>query len=148
MTAVDTDRSGKITREEWVKHYVANSGPASAAMLKQLQQLFHAIDQDGSGTIRQGELEEMLRGVFSNSASMCAPAVAAAMASDLARELMERMDRSKDGNVDWDEFRANAKLFQGLIRQFRQSVGKKGRPASEGSALASSSAAAASMLLK
>merc|ERR1719356_1527978 len=85
------DADGFVSYTQFMGHMIAYKQASNTQML---EQLFAEVDTDQSGYLDIHEIHEMLQ----------RPRVAEVMAGTCCEELMDEMNKGKDGRISWAEF--------------------------------------------
>ena len=101
MKAIDQDKSGEISIEEFLRATVDYENLVTE---KNLKYAFDYFDKDHSGFLSPDEIREVLGLTEQNEET-----------SKLVNEIIKEVDTNGDGQISYDEFKAMMKLNQALI---------------------------------
>ncbi|CAM9966452.1 unnamed protein product, partial [Heterosigma akashiwo] len=130
VAQMDRDGSGQIDRLEWIT-FNTLFDPTTGCVRpgRAIKADFEALDTDGSGNISAIEMSQILKkalaGVAEKAAeegraiSASSEKIWAVMVSEAAAELVDLMDASGNGMVEYDEFRRHQVAVSAKVKQLR-----------------------------
>ncbi|CAM9966584.1 unnamed protein product, partial [Heterosigma akashiwo] len=130
VARMDRDGSGQIDRLEWIT-FNTFFDPTTGCVRpgRAIKAEFEALDTDGSGNLSPSEMSQILKKVLAGVAEKAAEEgraisassekIWAVMVSEAAAELVDLMDCSGNGMIEYCEFRRHQVAVSAKVKQLR-----------------------------
>lgn len=109
IQTIDKDRSGEISRYEWVKNLCSADKNGKTVFRANLRTLFEKYDMDNSGSLNIDEIKALVKESFKEYLKRTDDKALKAhldhMTDTLADEVLKGLDKGGNNNVNWDEFK-------------------------------------------
>mmetsp|Transcript_23778 Transcript_23778/g.30808 ORF Transcript_23778/g.30808 Transcript_23778/m.30808 type:complete len:504 (-) Transcript_23778:285-1796(-) len=133
MVEMDVDDSKTVDRLEWIQ-YNCIFDPTTGCVrpAKQLKADFEELDTDGSGNISAIEMEQIIRKALDDiikkameegrTLSQSSQNILKTMVNNSSNELIDLLDSSGNGMVEWNEFRVHQTIVSEKVKEIRDFV--------------------------
>lgn len=127
MEELDKDKSGEVSREEWIL-YLCTKCKGKYYLRSTIRKQFNLFDVNNSGSLDRGELKNLLVDTFKeyldryNGLDQENKAGWKGMLYELTDKIMAGMNENsgEDKEISWAEFKRNFEKMQVEIQQFSQ----------------------------